>query len=327
MKQKKVNSKEGKLRLAFLLLNTICLFFSIEIQSQDTKPLYKRVNSIQLDSLTALNSYLVSNDAIYSVDADDNKIIKHSRKGEFIKRIGKKGRGPSEFPSTPEELSFDGSSKIALIDNGNFAVRFFSLDLEPHNNFIRLRLPASDIDFTNNGSLIVSYLPVSDQINAIQIYDKKNVLVSEFNPVINKDNFILNSFYVNSLKNAKILVTYRFRNLFQVYENTGKLAYSFKLPGLPEKSETKDSNNDSPYGKNVPTDLMFYAPVLDEDENIIIVGAAYSNNPFKTIYKIDKQGNLLEENKLEKEYGLIFYHNMKLYCFDSSNPNIIETLE
>lgn len=314
---------KGKFIYTSLLTFAHLLLFSTLIFSLQKNESIKHLNSITLNSVLDVDSFIVLDDFIYSIEISNNRIFKHSISGELQANFGSEGRGPNEFSKTPSELTYNAQDKIAIIDNGNFAIRFYSKNLVPFESVIRLKLPASDIDFAESGKLLISYLPVSNKINSIQVYDDKLKLFSEFNPQIEADNFILNSFYINSLFDDLILVTYRFRNLFQIYNQSGKLLHSFSLRDLPAMSKTQNLNTDSPYGKNIPTDLIFYSPTIDDNNNILLIGAAYSKVPHKTLYKINLKGELLNESILNNECGQLSYHKNKLYALCFNDLNII----
>ena len=65
---------------------------------------------------------------IYIADAKQWGIIKYDDKGRFVKRVGKPGQGPGEFPQSPQHLRISGG-KLYVIPKQMPLILIYDLDL------------------------------------------------------------------------------------------------------------------------------------------------------------------------------------------------------
>ncbi|MTI89022.1 MAG: 6-bladed beta-propeller [Balneolaceae bacterium] len=275
---------------------------------------------IFIESSEYLNSFTIHEDKIYSIDRYLINISIHDMNGAQIKRVGRSGNGPGEFNDPPNKIFHHIDSPIAVIDDKRMEIKLYDKDLNLLKKSLKLRLPPSDADYSKKGEFIICTLPLTDN-DSITIFDQNQKLISSFSPDIAPGNFLLNSFYVNALPDEKILVSYRFKNLFQVYNKDGILTDSFRLPDFPSVVETVNLNTDSPHGKNIPKDLMFFSPSVDENGHIFILSAKYGLHANRMVYQVEPTGTLINTFILDQKSGQIKVNDNKLYSLSTADPN------
>jgi len=317
------------LKLFFLLLLTV-LSIPISAYSQEVLN-YKR--AISVDSVNYISSFNVNGDNIYAVDLSTFRISRHDSIGGQLNLVGGKGQGPGEYSEVPKFV-IDRDSVVGILDRNNMRLNFYNEFLKPLENsennsivkYLNFRRPPSDVSFSDDGNLFVSFLPI-DNIESVQVFNKKRELVSSFSPEIKPGNFILNSFYINSLPQNRILLSFRFINLFQVYTVDGELLNSFSIDDLPSQVETTDVSPNSPYGRDVPKDLLIFAPTISSNGTIYVVAAKYSPQPNKLVFQLSDSGVVENKFILQKYSSQIIHDGGQLYSLSAADDATIHVYD
>lgn len=165
------------LKLFFLLLLTI-LSIPISAYSQELLN-YKR--AISVDSVNYISSFNVNGEYIYAVDLSTFRISRHDSNGGQLNLIGGKGQGPGEYSEVPKFV-IARDSVVGILDRNNMRLNIYDEFLKPLKNsknniivnYLNFRRPPSDVSFSDNGNLLVSYLPI-DNIESVQIYNIQRI--------------------------------------------------------------------------------------------------------------------------------------------------------
>ncbi len=112
---------------------------------------------------------VAANGDIFVADGHDQnsnaRIVKFSKKGEFIRAWGKRGSGPGEF-DTPHGLAFDSRGRLFVADRGNNRIQIFDQDgkfLEERKQFSR----PSGIYIDKNDVLYVADSESNTKVNTV----------------------------------------------------------------------------------------------------------------------------------------------------------------
>ena len=277
---------------------TYVLFLSINakafFQQEVTQSEEYAIRYFEFDSLYDLNSFSYSalDSTFYTIDQSTFEIKKYGYEGGLITKTGREGKGPSEFQSRPEKIKFNEKRRlVGVIDREAFRVVFFDEDLNYHSQ-INTKFPPYDFDFIGNEKMIISCLPVDNAVDAILVYNFKNQkyeLDFSFNPILDRSNLILDAFQVRSLNEGKVLLVFNFRNLIQVYSNTGALITSFSVDGVPLISETESIDTRMPSLNMVPTEFLFQSVSVSSDSQIFIL-----HRKEKMVLKVNAEGKLIQ---------------------------------
>lgn len=259
--------------------------------------------SLYLDQIFSINEYqdtllyqiqgftTTSKNEIIVSDKIDYKIKKINHDGSLIKSAGRRGGGPGEFNVGPANIVFsDKNSSIAVVDHTQAIVKIFNSDLKFIFN-IYTNIAIADLDYDNNGNLIIATIPLNKKQEAVTLYNSVGEKIFSFNPSNLIGNPLYDLFFIeyNHLKNLIILM-YRFRNLIQIYNTNGKLIQEFSIKGLPEIADSETTNTQ--IGK-IPVKDIFWDIASDKFGNLYIIGGDYSPQSKMTIYLTDYKGNLL----------------------------------
>ena len=127
-------------------------------------------------------NYLVVDDAenIYVSDSKAGHILVFDKSGEFVRKIGRRGRGPGEM-SWPLEIQILGKKELFVNDTGQTKAHIFTLD----GNFLRqmttsqipaFRLPKAD----SVGNIVVGHwIPGKPFKAVLKKFDSELNLISE----------------------------------------------------------------------------------------------------------------------------------------------------
>jgi hypothetical protein len=144
------------LLLSFCFLYDTGLFAKTSIQKDQTAELKQWVTkyppskgAIQLERIASYAKFSIENNAnylwdprqlkcdvngnIYVLDNKSSCIFKFDKNGLFIKKAGRKGQGPGEFNNP--YCFYVNNKYVLVIDNSNYCIQFFDLDLNYRKMF------------------------------------------------------------------------------------------------------------------------------------------------------------------------------------------------
>ena len=195
----------------------------IDYKEYDENYLFYNPTSIKIDTLGN----------IYVVDSNNHRIQIFSKEGIFLKRIGRRGDGPSEF-LYPTDI-FIKDRILYIADSGNRRVQI----LDTQGDFkkvIKLNFRPQYIFVNKNGIIYISKLvDVFDpnQEFLVKIVSQEGEIISGFhNATKTKErviNELLNFFTMTMDSKENIIVAHRFlKNKVIKYNPTGKFLLEFK---------------------------------------------------------------------------------------------------
>jgi sugar lactone lactonase YvrE len=94
----------------------------------------------------------------------NNRIVKYSRDGKFIRAWGKTGYGPGEF-RTPHCISMDKRSRIFVCDRANARIQIFDQDGKYLTRWTQFGMPSGIAFSVNNDDLIYVFDSESDNVD------------------------------------------------------------------------------------------------------------------------------------------------------------------
>lgn len=248
---------------------------------------------------------------LFISDKLDYCVKKFNKNGNYISSRGRRGRGPGEFNLGPANIVFDETSKnIAVVDHTTNLIYIFNNDLI-YQSSILAAAAVSDIEYDNQGRLIVAMPPVGSIAECLQIYDengKKDLPISVRGLI---GNPLLDMFFVDFNKyHNKIIIMFRFKNKIQVYDQTGIFVREFGIPGLPDIAETKIlPGQENLFKGGIPQKDMFWDVESNHKGEIFILSGDYSENPQKDIYIADIYGNVKYTITLAESSKFIYLDN------------------
>jgi hypothetical protein len=321
--------------LFLILFNSIGYSQSRELNKVLSIDIFKNLQAgIVLDIEEGNNGFFLS-------DYQNFNVVKFqiNQKGEAIElhRLGNKGKGPGEFSSGPAILSFCPlNSTLVAQDLTSNRLIFFNdsgdeAGIEYKTDYIT-EYPVTDLNYTSNGYLIYSTPLFNSEINSIHIRDNKLNLKHSFRVKASPKSIAFDLFQVTAFhQNKWVLVSFIFRNKFQIYDYHGNLIKEFTINSIPSISETHERRENI----EIPRTRLISDIFIDEYDNIFfLIGSASNRNQSYQIIDIfnsdaerikslllDEQARKLVVNN--KYIYTLSYDRDKIFIYDS-NHLIIE---
>lgn len=280
------------------------------------------------------------NDGLFLSDNQKFNIVKFqiNQEGEAIElhRFGNKGKGPGEFSSGPAILSFCPlNSTLVAQDLTNNRIVIFNessdeVGIEYKTDYIT-EYPITDLSFTSNGYLIYSTPLFNSEINNIYIRDNKLNLKHSFRVKASPTTIAFDLFQVTPFhQNKWVLVSFIFRNKFQIYDYQGNLIKEFTINSIPSVSETFERRENI----ELPRTRLISDIFINEYDNIFfLIGSANNRNQSYQIidifnseaekiksFLLDEQARKLLVN--DKNIYTLSYDRDKIFLYDSNHLNI-----
>ncbi len=168
---------------------------------------------------------------IFICDYGDKCIKVYDKTGNFIRRIGRKGRGPGEFLYNLS-IEIDQSEKLYVLDTmTNHRISIFDLNGNYIDSFILQTFNARDIKINNDNIITISVAaPHKENYNyIIHHYNKNGKLIKSYGTIVNQFNIkntpiMLNSAipYFDISLTEELYCAFDYPYLIKVYSN-GKL--------------------------------------------------------------------------------------------------------
>ncbi|MTI86977.1 MAG: 6-bladed beta-propeller [Balneolaceae bacterium] len=177
---------------------------------------------------------------LYVDDSGQNYIIQYDLDGNFMRTIGRRGKGPGEFPSS-NILTDVKDSLIFVSDLSGFRVSIFDTSGVFKSSFITEKRYKSRF-FAHDSVLITSFggfdfeRDLKDKYQ-FDKFDMKGNLVSQFarHPITDNTNTYPTKFFFSRKKvsNGLLHVAYVYIPLYQIYDiQSERLLYEFHLRDL-----------------------------------------------------------------------------------------------
>lgn len=213
--------------------NTIETLWSVSYFGEDD--FFHQPSDIEVDRTQSL---------IYIADSGNHRIVVFDFEGKFIKTIGRKGQGPSEFAS-PTGLYILKNSQLAVADFGNKRIQLF----DEYGNFMRSintrEVSVADLIFVDNKFYTIpSFGTTGYSLNMSSKEDTQPLVVvldDQGNKLqeITVDNFPEPHPFIRAIKHrvclaispeGKLYLPYFAMNMIQVFNPDGTKVAEFERP-------------------------------------------------------------------------------------------------
>lgn len=257
---------------------------------------------------------------IYILDSPSFSVKKFSPTGEYIKKYGKKGKGPGEVISAAS-FDVDKNGRVAILDPNLSKAEVFDEDIIYSVKL--LYQPITTSFFTPNKIAVVQIIsPIDDSI--IMEYDYKNKVVNNLeNIFLTKQNnkidlSLLPVLQANILKTPSdnLLFLPKFMNFFIVYSDEKRILGAFRYIN-PTKEYVSNISSRSSFDLRLPNENRSYigASVIDD----YLISVAYKSKQeygyFVADYYSINNGNYLYSVKLDfiEKIGTIHFTFEKIF--------------
>lgn len=242
-------------------------------------------------------------------------------------QTGRKGKGPGEFITGPGEIVLYKNNVITSDGSGVRYFHFFNPNLEFLNSKI---IPGSFHSGTASKKLMAWCL--TDDLSGLQkinLYDCNFKLLKVITPPQqNKKNLRANSFFLDSF-DSKIIITYRYKNLIQIYDVDKNSFFSLKLKKLREETDyeykkdvakkiaSKIPQHKLSYFTNWPKGTLIKKSKYWKNNLLFVQLGKFSENPYRDLLLIDIKGSVIRKFLLKK--GEILLAVSKKYLITTVN--------
>lgn len=275
-----------------ILWTIVLLTFILAIPGYPGESVLQLVKTIGNDELDdyiifgLADAVITDKKDIFILNAKANYVAWYNWKGEFLERIGQKGRGPKDF-YFPRSLAYSRNS-LYILDRGNRRIvemrldtdKFNYLKEDPKNQFM------GKISITGNGHFLGVFNSIDGSRGRIGIVDRDwNIVESFFNHTpIEVDLSKYQEDTQNSIENVarRVIASTYFIPVYYFDEKRDELLISFGNPANPILFYVTDSR-----GK----ELNKFSYTIDNKR--------YKFPKFVLEYPIDK---LRDPNKYPKRY-------------------------
>ena len=250
----------------------------------------------------------------------DFSIKKFNKNGKIIKKIGRKGRGPSEF-GMPFNLDVY-NNNILVSDSELNRCSYFTMD---NVIIIKMNFAPTRASIFSNKEIIVLQIDDLSRYPHLIKYDLTGNIVEEFDNIIEDNQFDpayrFNPLFVGDIfvHNTNLIYIPNYMNHILCYSNNGSLKYSIKTIDDIKKPvlEMKSVNGGYAVSASFPSQQMssFHAQIF---KNNILILSKQATNKYKAkvldIYSA-VNGNYLYSYKIS-DIGLIssiYFTNERVY--------------
>lgn len=310
--------------LFLILFNSIGYSQSTELNKIISVDIFK-----ELQTGTVLDIE-TGNNGLFLSDHQNFNVVKFqiNQKGETLElyRLGNKGRGPGEFSSGPAIISFcPSNSTLVAQDLTSNRIVFFTdssdvAGIEFKTEYTA-EYPVTDLSFTTNGYLIYSTPLYNGEINSIYIRDNNLNLKYSFGVKASPKSIAFDLFQVTPFhQNKWVLVSFIFRNKFQIYDYQGNLIKEFKINSIPTVSETYERRENI----ELPRTRLISDIFIDENDNILFLIGSASNviHSYKLIDIFNSDGEKIKSFLLDEQARKLVIKNKYLYTLSYDRDKI-----
>ncbi len=252
-------------------------------------------------------------DNLYVTDMLDYSVKKYDSKGVFVKRTGKRGRGPGEFYS-PGLIAYS-KGKIYVTQQMFPGIQVF--DKELHFKYsIRNEVPITDIRMSKRGELFV----FSPSIKGEKIpYIAKIRTGSKYSKLIfNKSSSFLDDGAFSYDGKDNIIRIFNGKNKIIKYSQKGKIIWEKSIPFL--RKEAGKLKNIKGFKVNLYDKFIFKGIDTDSEGLIYILGGHYCKS--KEVYVLNQKGEYLKTLKLKESSHTIKINKNFLFSRGNDGESI-----
>jgi len=220
---------------------------------------------------------------IYVTDALDYSLKKFDSAGRLVKKAGRKGQGPGEFLA-PRYL---GSTKGFIYVSDQFLpkIQVFDKNLN-YRHSVPISIPVSDFSVLSSEEIAVASLS-SVKSGRIFIFDSEGKLNRELQYSDEKLPLMMDMVNFVFGPQGHLYLVYNYQDKIEKFDPEGKKLWSRKLLGVKKVKKEEIASF------VLPSKLIYKDIVLDDSENIFILGGSFSRNPSRYVYVLNPEGQLL----------------------------------
>jgi len=307
--------RKKSLLIAFLLF----LFVSnIFVNAREIKISLKKIRDIGFEKGSEIYRWVDiafdENNNLYVTDMMDYSVKKYSFEGKFIKKTGRRGRGPGEFYS-PGLITY-AKNKIYVTQQMFPWIQVFDKDLK-YKYTIKIKIPIMDIRVSKNGEIFMLSTGISgNNILKIEDFNKGNLKLSISDNKMKGSWLDIGKFAIDNKNN--IIKVFSGKNKIIKYDKYGKILWKTTIPFLRGEAEKLKPKGKIPF--MMFSKFLFKGIALDTDGLIYILGGHYCES--KEIYVLDKNGKYLKTLKLDESSHTIKIRNNFLFTRGNEGESI-----
>lgn len=231
------------------------------------------------------------------------ELLLFDRKGNLIKKVGKRGKNDLEFIA-PDAISISNDEHLAISDFSSSRVQILSKNLE-HIKTFNVQGSIFDLEYDSDNNLWVAYVRGDGNIKLTKFSEGGKDLLTISPRNSTKDEFVFKGTFQFDIYREKIIIAHHLQNKIEIWDTKGNFIKDFSVNGLPNLSKKKLFSVEFFNKKYVPEGKIFWGVSADENGKIFLLGATYSQNPYQDIYIYDMDGNYIKRIKLPKKVDFI----------------------
>ncbi len=242
------------------------------------------IGSLEDDLLFQWVGIVVDDDQnIYVTDALDYSLKKFDLTGRLLKKTGRKGQGPGEFLA-PRYLA---SNQGFIYVSDQFIPKIQVFDNNLHYlRSVPISIPVSDFSVLPGREIAVASLSPMKS-GRIFLFDSEGKLNRELH--YSDDKLPLMMDMVNFVfgPQGSLCIVFNYQDKIEKFDPAGKKLWSRELLGIKRVKKEEVASF------VLPSKLIYKDIVLDDSENIFILGGSYSKNPSRDVYVLNPEGQLM----------------------------------
>lgn len=273
----------------------------------------------------------VLNDKLFVLDTYNNRIQVFDLEGNYLRTIGKRGKGPGEF-NAPEGFYLDSQNqRIYVADTRNLRLQILELEgKEPV--VVKLTFAPTKVTLNNNEILIAAFPGTSLILKKeplIRKFDSAgNHLGGFFTPIRTDDmvlNILANSLLLKKDRQGNLVCAHQYcLNKVQIFNTKDKVIKEFKIIYKAESVTNQGVNLSIRSDSDIQKIAFFVADLaFDSKNNYYFLSGVNGQLPNgelekgREIYKYDPAGNYLGTIILPVAAKLIAFDSIdNLYLID-----------
>jgi len=196
---------------------------------------------------------------IYVSDSRDHAILKFDIKGNFIKRLGRKGQGPGELIN-PLDIFCNEGLYIFVLDDGNRRINKYDTEGKIQSSFKYFK-SYNSFGIRKSDKIYASYFSINPEDPLIDVLDLKGNVIKSFGKRIkfNKFNKAKNEVLLSLNDNGDIYVVWKNLDHVRKYSKEGELLIDLNINYKPINEIAKKNLN---MEKNKQGNLEMYNLIM-----------------------------------------------------------------